>query len=124
MRFLLDRFPNDEDLAIRWKEIIGLDPHSNRSGMVCVNHFSDDDYYKATEKTRASLKKNVVPKLYDQFASNEPDNAAISNISNENELLHYNNIINEDEIAGNSILNNACKRCHILKAESFLKWNY
>lgn len=69
---------------------IGLDPHSNPSGMVCVNHFSDDDYCKvdkATEKTRGSLKKNVVPKLCEQFVTTEPDNAAIFPFSNENEQL-------------------------------------
>lgn len=53
------RIPKDENLAIKWKTSLGFDIHNDLKGLVCINHFAEEDVKKMPKSI--TLNVDAVP---------------------------------------------------------------
>lgn len=72
------------EIAGKWKEALGLDEKKAVSGMVCVEHFKEEDFIKT--KNRLLLKESAIP-----IARSSPS----SQKSQQSKLKSYQNRQNE-----------------------------
>lgn len=60
----LTRIPNDHNLAIQWKQTVGLDQNCISNGFICINHFSQEDFNAPLPSKPISLKKGAIPSIF------------------------------------------------------------
>lgn len=73
MKLYFCRFPKCVKLAVEWKKALGLNVNKNIAGLICIEHFNEDDLIFVKSKNRFLLKKDAVPSIENQVKRVESD---------------------------------------------------
>lgn len=64
------RIPQDTTILNRWEQSIKSHAPSPLRGMVCINHFCEDDLIPATKSRPIALRKDAVPTIFESGKEN------------------------------------------------------
>lgn len=64
--FGFNRIPNDPNLAVQWKQAVGLDQNNNSNGLICINHFSPNDFHALipSKRSKPNPLKGAFPSIF------------------------------------------------------------